>query len=53
MKMKRRPSNASGARMRTIKTLTGLAITLDGDLLAVLETLFQDCLLYTSDAADE
>jgi hypothetical protein len=28
--------------MRTIKTLTGEAITLDNDLLAVLETLFQE-----------
>ncbi len=28
--------------MRTIKTLTGKAIPLDNDLLAVLETLFQE-----------
>jgi hypothetical protein len=28
--------------MRTIKTLTGEAIALDGDLLAVLETLFRE-----------
>jgi hypothetical protein len=28
--------------MRTIKTLTGEAIPLDNDLLAVLETLFQE-----------
>lgn len=28
--------------MRTIKTLTGEAILLDNDLLAVLETLFQE-----------
>ncbi len=28
--------------MRTIKTLTGAAITLDNDLLAVLETLFRE-----------
>jgi hypothetical protein len=40
--MRRGPSRASGARMRTIKTLTGEAITLDNDLLAVLETLFQE-----------
>jgi hypothetical protein len=42
MKTKRRPSNASGARMRTIKTLTGEAIPLDNDLLAVLEALYQE-----------
>jgi phage gp29-like protein len=40
--MKRKPSNASGARMRTIKTLTGEAIALDNDLLAVVETLFRE-----------
>jgi hypothetical protein len=28
--------------MRTIKTTTGAAITLDGDLLAVVETLYQE-----------
>jgi predicted ArsR family transcriptional regulator len=28
--------------MRTIKTLSGAAITLDNDLLAVLETLFRE-----------
>ena len=28
--------------MRTIKTTTGAEITLDGDLLAVLETLFHE-----------
>ncbi len=42
MKTKRGPSKASGGRMRTIKTLTGAAITLDNDLLAVLETLFRE-----------
>jgi len=28
--------------MRTIKTMTGTAVTLDNDLLAVLETLFRE-----------
>lgn len=28
--------------MRTIKTTTGVDIALDGDLLAILETLFQE-----------
>ena len=28
--------------MRTIKTTTGAAITLDGDLLAIMETLYQE-----------
>lgn len=28
--------------MRTIRTTTGAAITLDGDLLAVMETLYQE-----------
>jgi hypothetical protein len=28
--------------MRTIKTTTGVAITLDGDLLAVMDTLYQE-----------
>lgn len=28
--------------MRTIKTTTGAAITLDGDLLAVMETLYRE-----------
>ena len=28
--------------MRTIKTTTGVEITLDGDLLAVMETLYQE-----------
>jgi phage gp29-like protein len=28
--------------MRTIKTTTGAAIVLDGDLLAVMETLYQE-----------
>ena len=28
--------------MRTIKTSTGVAITLDGDLLAVMETLYRE-----------
>lgn len=28
--------------MRSIKTTTGAEITLDGDLLAILETLFQE-----------
>src|SRR5690242_132350 len=42
MKTKRRPSTASGARMRTIKTLTGEKIPLDNDLLAVVETLFRE-----------
>jgi Zn-dependent M32 family carboxypeptidase len=28
--------------MRTIKTTTGVLITLDGDLLAVMETLYQE-----------
>ena len=28
--------------MRTIKTTTGATITLDGDLLAIIETLYQE-----------
>ena len=28
--------------MRTIKTTTGATITLDGDLLAIMETLYQE-----------
>jgi hypothetical protein len=28
--------------MRTIKTINGAAITLDGDLLAIMETLYQE-----------
>ena len=28
--------------MRTIKTTTGASITLDGDLLAILETLYRE-----------
>ena len=28
--------------MRTIKTLTGASITLDGDLLAIMEALYQE-----------
>ena len=28
--------------MRTIKTSTGAAITLDGDMLAILETLYRE-----------
>ena len=28
--------------MRTIKTLSGAAITLDGDLLAIMEALYQE-----------
>ena len=28
--------------MRTIKTTTGVAITLDGDLLAIMEALYQE-----------
>ena len=28
--------------MRTIKTTTGIEITLDGDLLAILETLYRE-----------
>ena len=28
--------------MRTIKTTTGVAITLDGDLLAIMETLYRE-----------
>ena len=28
--------------MRTIKTTTGTEVTLDGDLLAILETLYQE-----------
>ena len=31
-----------GLAMRTIKTTTGAPITLDGDLLAVMETLYQE-----------
>src|SRR5947208_13446064 len=36
------PSKASGFSMRTIKTTTGAPITLDGDLLAVMEALYQE-----------
>jgi hypothetical protein len=36
------PSEASGSNMRTIKTTTGAPITLDGDLLAIMETLYQE-----------
>ena len=28
--------------MRTIKTTTGVEVALDGDLLAIIETLFQE-----------
>jgi phage gp29-like protein len=28
--------------MRTIKTLSGASLTLDGDLLAIMETLYQE-----------
>src|SRR5947207_15048566 len=38
----RAPSGASGSSMRTIKTTTGAAITLDGDLLAVMEALYRE-----------
>ena len=36
------PSKASEPEMRTIKLTTGAALTLDGDLLAVLEALYKE-----------
>src|SRR5436190_20589348 len=42
MPTSRAPSRASGCSMRRIKTTTGADITLDGDLLAVMETLYQE-----------
>jgi hypothetical protein len=36
------PSEASGSNMHTIKTTTGAPIILDGDLLAIMETLYQE-----------
>src|SRR6202171_896227 len=42
MPTSRPPSEASGSNMHTIKPTTGAPITLDGDLLAVMETLYQE-----------
>src|SRR3954465_12936344 len=42
MPTSRAPSEASGPDMRMIKTTTGVPITLDGDLLAVMEALYQE-----------
>src|SRR5262245_37750505 len=42
MRTSRRPSRASGLDMHTIKTTTGAEITLDGDLLAVMEVLYRE-----------
>jgi hypothetical protein len=36
------PSEASGSNMHTIKTTTGAPIVLDGDLLAIMEALYQE-----------
>jgi hypothetical protein len=36
------PSKASEPEMRTITLTTGAALTLDGDLLSVLETLYKE-----------
>src|SRR5215831_1706786 len=40
--MSRPRSRASGHKMRTIKTTSGASIRLDGDLLAVMEALYQE-----------
>src|SRR2546423_2566979 len=40
--MSRAPSRVSGPSMRTIKTSSGAAIALDGDLLAVMEALYRE-----------
>jgi hypothetical protein len=41
--MRQQPSRASERSiMRSIKTSTGAAINLDGDLLAILETLYRE-----------
>src|SRR6516162_11516482 len=40
--MNRPQSRASGHKMRTIKTTSGAPIALDGDLLAVMEALYQE-----------
>src|ERR1700694_3088246 len=42
MPTSRAPSEASGSNMHTIKTTTGAMIPLDGDLLAIMETLYQE-----------
>ena len=42
MPLSQRHYGASGANMRTITMTTGAAISLDGDLLAILETLFRE-----------
>src|SRR6476646_120756 len=42
MPTSRPPSRASGANMRMIKTTTGAPIPLDGDLLAIMEALYQE-----------
>src|ERR1700730_1740024 len=36
------PSRASGGSMRIITTTTGAKIALDGDLLAIMEALYQE-----------
>src|SRR5881409_681478 len=40
--MSHRPSRASGPDMHTIKTTTGATVALDGDLLAIMETLYRE-----------
>ena len=40
--MSRAPSKASEREMRTIKMTTGAELTLDGDLLSVLEALYKE-----------
>src|SRR5712692_4245366 len=42
METSRARSAASGGSMHTIKTTTGAALALDGDLLTVLETLYHE-----------
>src|SRR5438477_3747234 len=42
MRASRTRSRASGCNMRTIKTSTGAEITLDGDLLAIMEALYRE-----------
>src|SRR3954468_6353988 len=42
MPTSRPPSRASGPDMRMIKTTTGAPIALDGDLLAIMEALYQE-----------
>jgi anti-anti-sigma factor len=39
---RRRRSRASGLAMKTIKTTTGAEISLDGDILAIMEALYRE-----------